>query len=192
MNVIASSDRNAEGLHRRGPAKHPLALTTGQAARFCLVTADTVVAWIKKGQLPAQRTLGGRYRIFVRDLRRFMVEHDMSTAALDGEFQLPVYCWEYCPHARSGHEDACRSCLVYQARALRCFTLKFKSFPGGAPDPDCEKCEYFRYCLGLIGQPSPGSAAQTTSHHPPGRTRPRPLTARRGPAGLPSSKKGQR
>ena len=44
-------------------ADGPDLLTTGQAARLCSVTPDTVLKWIKKGRLRGVRTAGGHYRI---------------------------------------------------------------------------------------------------------------------------------
>ena len=38
-------------------------LSTGEVARLCSVNPDTVLKWIKKGQLAATRTAGGHYRI---------------------------------------------------------------------------------------------------------------------------------
>ena len=44
-------------------------LTTGQAAKRCSVTADTILKWIRSGYLPAQRTAGGHHRIAETDLK---------------------------------------------------------------------------------------------------------------------------
>ena len=43
-------------------------LTTGQAAKYCSVKPDTVLKWIKRGRLTAERTPGGHYRIRPKDL----------------------------------------------------------------------------------------------------------------------------
>ena len=43
-------------------------LSTGKVAKLRSVTPDTVLKWIKGGQLPAIRTAGGHYRIARRDL----------------------------------------------------------------------------------------------------------------------------
>ena len=42
--------------------------STGQAAKLCAVTPDTVLKWIKRGRLRARRTPGGHYRISREDL----------------------------------------------------------------------------------------------------------------------------
>ena len=43
-------------------------LTAGKAALLCSVKPDTVLKWIKKGRLPAIRTVGGHYRVEERDV----------------------------------------------------------------------------------------------------------------------------
>ena len=60
-----------------------LAVSTGQAARYCFVTSDTIVNWIKAGHLAAQRTAGGQYRILIADLRSFMQSRGMSNRLMD-------------------------------------------------------------------------------------------------------------
>ena len=62
--------------------KRALAVSTGEAARYCFVTSDTIVNWIKAGLIRAQRTAGGQYRILLRDLRDFMEERGMNTSLL--------------------------------------------------------------------------------------------------------------
>ena len=73
----------ARGTTRR--RERPLAYSTGQAARYCFVTSDTILNWIHKGSLQAQRTAGGQYRIRREDLLRFMRVHGMSTELLERE-----------------------------------------------------------------------------------------------------------
>ena len=53
-----------------------LLLTTGKAARLCSVKPDTVLKWIKKGVLPATRTIGGHYRVEEQDLLRVLSQED--------------------------------------------------------------------------------------------------------------------
>ena len=52
------------------PRNHAGCFTTGQAARLCSVTPDTVLKWIKAGRIEAQRTAGGHYRISPQELER--------------------------------------------------------------------------------------------------------------------------
>lgn len=124
-----------------------IGLTTGQAARCCLVSPDTIVKWIKAENLPAQRTIGGQYRIFVDDLRAFMVRNDMSTALLDAEFDCRPYCWEY-HHVAHGEGDApvapCSECPVYRTKALNCFELRAISVEENWAPRDCQGCGYSR------------------------------------------------
>ncbi|MBS1262140.1 MAG: Response regulator protein GraR [Calditrichaeota bacterium] len=49
--------------------------TTGQIARHCHVTPETVANWIKAGRLKASSTPGGHYRVNVNDLVRFCKLH---------------------------------------------------------------------------------------------------------------------
>ena len=53
-------------------------LTTGKAARLCSVKPDTVLKWIKKGVLPATRTVGGHYRVEEQDLLLVLSQDDGS------------------------------------------------------------------------------------------------------------------
>lgn len=151
----------AQGKRTRGQA-----FSTGQAARFCYVTSDTILNWIRTGQLRAQRTIGGQYRIPVGALRAFMVEHGMETALLDAEKDIRPYCWEYhCQvTARYGHtgEGVCAGCLVRRSGTLNCWALH-GLLPATARRFDaCEDCEYFRTWnqagregLDADGDPSP-------------------------------------
>ena len=124
-----------------------MGLTTGQAARYCLVSPDTIVKWIKAENLPAQRTIGGQFRIFIEDLRQFMIRNDMSTALLDVELDCRPYCWECYlgAHKEAGIPDApCSECLVYRTKALNCYELRTVS-PGQTwRYADCRDCPYYR------------------------------------------------
>jgi len=122
----------------------PAALSTGQAAKFCLVTADTIVNWIKHNRLTARRTAGGQYRILVRDLRQFMNEQGMETDLLDGAFEQRRYCWEYCDDR--GLEPilgaSCTDCLVRRSRSLDCFELRSALSSQGDELDVCARCRY--------------------------------------------------
>jgi len=129
-------------------------LTTGQAARFCGVTSDAVLKWIKKGKLPAIRTAGGHFRIDRRVLESFA-----GTACRPGERHgdvsppaMPPFCWEY--YWRDAPPpDACRKCVVYRARIERCYEV---AELGGAIGHErrfcratCDDCSFFRASKGL-------------------------------------------
>ena len=103
-------------------------LSTGQAAKLCSVTPDTVLKWIKRGRLEAVRTAGGHYRIDVMELDPFMVPPTRDeaqvpavTAAVEPAETSPnTRCWEYLSTEGKVRDD-CRQCVVYRVRATRCF-----------------------------------------------------------------------
>jgi len=51
--------------------------TTSEVARYCAVTNDGVLKWIKSGKLRAFSTPGGHYRISTDDFRAFLEKYDM-------------------------------------------------------------------------------------------------------------------
>lgn len=144
----------------RGRSEEPVALSTGQAARFCLVTADTIVNWIKHQHLPARRTAGGQFRILVRDLRSYMSERGMKTDLLDAEFDARRYCWEYgrCAEASPIMGVDCEDCLVFRSRTLNCFELRAALTSQPEQLEACARCEYLEQWRG-----DAGPAAQCTS-----------------------------
>lgn len=120
------------------------ALTTGQAAEYCFVTPDTIGNWIKSGHLPAQRTVGGQYRILVEDLRGLMASRDMCTDRLDAEQQLRLPCWESqatCQVADASG-TACQDCIVRFLGALHCF--KLMAMRPESERRDCSDCPYYQ------------------------------------------------
>ena len=126
---------------------NPLALTTGQAARYCFVTSETILNWIRTGQLAAQRTAGGQYRIRVPDLRQFLVAHNMSTELLEEETGTEPYCWEYHRGLLEGGEGMgalCVGCPVFRAGARACWELHELLPAGRRLIPDCGECEYYQ------------------------------------------------
>jgi excisionase family DNA binding protein len=124
-----------------GP-KRPLALTTGQAARHCLVSKETIANWIATGRLLAQRTAGGQYRIRTEDLRAFMVAHGMRTDLLDCETGHSPSCWEFWS-ARLPGVDPCGDCPVRRSGAAVCQEVR-PLLPGGTlRAPSCADCVYF-------------------------------------------------
>ena len=82
---------------RGAPAERPAQLTTGQAAKLCSVTPDTILKWIKKGRLSAMRTAGGHYRIDRRALESLVVSQPMTapTSPLCPDVnRSELRCWE--------------------------------------------------------------------------------------------------
>ncbi len=51
--------------------------TTSEVARYCAVTNDGVLKWIKSGKLRAFATPGGHYRVTSDDFRAFLQEYDI-------------------------------------------------------------------------------------------------------------------
>ncbi|MGA2269857.1 MAG: helix-turn-helix domain-containing protein [Bryobacteraceae bacterium] len=128
-------------------------LTTGKAARLCSVKPDTVLKWIKKGRLPATRTVGGHYRVEERDLFSVLSQEDPSTKRTDERVALcsrPMRCWEYMNNAPGAE---CEDCVVYKVHATWCFRLvnavhgagHAKRFCGSP----CQECPYYRRVHGL-------------------------------------------
>ncbi len=100
-------------------------LTTGQAAKLCSVTSDTILKWIRKGRLPAKRTAGGHFRVARGDL------DPLTTPVVTGEFPVhdsrppaptPLRCWEYMG-GRDGVREECTQCAAYRLRAGSCFEM---------------------------------------------------------------------
>lgn len=118
-------------------------LSTGEAAKICSVTPNTVLKWIYSGKLPARRTAGGHYRILEEDIQN--LNGTPGDKGFDRETQVP-YCWEF--HAEnSGIRQSCCECTIYKGRALRCYELRSLFKNGNAHQTycvqECDNCEYF-------------------------------------------------
>lgn len=132
--------------------KQVTALTTGQAARYCFVTPDTILNWINAGIIDAQQTAGGRYRILVKDLRRFMHDRQMSTEALDADLSERPYCWQFHgsnPKHHRGELGSCKTCIIHKSQTFNCYVLKGFLPMLHCSIEDCQECEYYkRYIAG--------------------------------------------
>ncbi len=51
--------------------------TTSEVAKYCAVTNDGVLKWIKSGKLRAFSTPGGHYRVSAEDFREFLEKFDI-------------------------------------------------------------------------------------------------------------------
>lgn len=132
--------RSPSERERRGKE---LALSTGQAARYCYVTSYTIVNWIRTGKLKAQKTAGGQYRIRVGELREFMRGNDMRTDLLEEEQNIRPYCWEF--HCQPGEEiPACERCLVHRSGAENCYELRRVIPSTECLFDDCTSCGYYQ------------------------------------------------
>ena len=150
----------------------PKYLTTGQAAKLCAVTPDTVLKWIRSGQLKALRTAGGHHRIERADLEDMIPKPPppapellpIATASMAEAFATAAgprpavaprqfrYCWE---HKGGGRLlDACKQCVVYEFRAQRCYEIikhaKELGHAGQFCNGTCKTCDYYR--LALLGE----------------------------------------
>jgi excisionase family DNA binding protein len=60
-----------------GNESGPRFFTTSEVARYCAVTNDGVLKWIKSGKLRAFSTPGGHYRVSAEDFRAFLTRFDI-------------------------------------------------------------------------------------------------------------------
>lgn len=131
----------------RGRCQGRKALSTGQAARLCFVTPESILNWIRTKRLRAQRTAGGQYRIPVGDLRAFMLENGMDTGVLERETGERLTCWEF--HGREAarfglvSQEVCERCLVRRAAALHCWELHGLLPLTRRRFGACEDCAYY-------------------------------------------------
>ncbi len=134
-------------------------LTTGQAAKLCEVTPDTILKWIRKGRLRGARTAGGHYRIDLRDLEPHIPPSRLEDAPPEGPsgetpqcFLQRLHCWEYLSD-QGTIRDECKRCVVYRVRAARCFHMADMATDVGHAKEfcrsSCEDCEYYRRVRGL-------------------------------------------
>lgn len=123
-----------------------LVLTTGQAARCCFVSPDTIVNWIKAGRLTARRTVGGQYRIMLEDLHAFMQAEGMSPQEdPDASDQRPM-CWQFHTQADAGKPgpSPCADCMAKHLGVRDCFKLMGLRPQSGRAHGNCEECAYFQ------------------------------------------------
>ncbi len=124
-------------------------LTTGEAAAIFDVDPDTVLRWIKSGDIPAIRTPGGHYRINRNVFLTKMITDNTILEKNETRSALP-YCWEY--NSESGRmHDACKECIVYKSRASLCYELNnLPTAIGHAKlfcSESCKDCQYFKSIL---------------------------------------------
>ena len=124
-------------------------ITTGEAAAIFDVDPDTVLRWIKSGDIPAIRTPGGHYRInrnvfLTKMIKDTPINENKATQSL-----LP-YCWEYNSQAGIVRHE-CKDCIVYKSRTSRCYELSSLPVPIGHSKLFCSEsrkdCQYFKTIL---------------------------------------------
>jgi len=108
------------------------------------VTPDTVLKWIKSGRLPAVRTAGGHYRVAEDDVD-VLISAESGRRPPDASGFL--YCWEY--YAVGGEPgESCQDCLVYRARARRCYEMsglaREVGYSGAYCTNSCANCSYYQ------------------------------------------------
>ncbi len=121
-------------------------LSTGEAAAIFDVDSDTVLRWIKSGEIPAIRTPGGHYRIPRNVFLTKMIEDTSINEKKDSQPVLS-YCWEF--NSESGIiRSECKECIVYKSKASRCYELSTLPVPVGHAklfcSESCEDCQYFK------------------------------------------------
>lgn len=122
-------------------------ISTGEAAKLCSVTADTVLKWIKRGRLRAQQTVGGHYRIDREDLKRFKLTSTSPRERRPAYERQFRYCWEY--NSEDGRPlPGCLACAVYSTRAQRCYEVIKLAAENGHQKlfctGSCETCDYYK------------------------------------------------
>ncbi len=124
-------------------------ISTGQAAKHCSVTPDTILKWIRSGLLPARRTAGGHHRINEQDLERVLHPSPDSTKDLPlaPDRRTFKYCWQF--NGNKGEiPEGCLACAVYQMRAHRCYEVARLTPEAGHPKlfckTSCQECDYYR------------------------------------------------
>lgn len=127
-------------------------LTTGEAARLCAVKPDTVLKWIKKGALPATRTIGGHYRVDEQDVLTVLAQDDAGDERENEKVlcSRPMRCWEY---MNNGPGTECHDCVVYKVHASWCFRMAAAAKGNGQAKRFCtgicQECPYYRRVHGL-------------------------------------------
>ena len=124
-------------------------ITTGEAAAIFDVDSDSILRWIKSGEIPAIRTPGGHYRI---NRNVFMMKMIKDTSPKkENEIQpTSSYCWEF--NSESGIiRDDCKDCIVYKSKASKCYELcNLPVSIGHAKlfcSESCNDCQYFKSIL---------------------------------------------
>ncbi|TET37591.1 MAG: helix-turn-helix domain-containing protein [Planctomycetota bacterium] len=123
-------------------------LTTGQVAKLCSVSPDTVLKWIKSGKIDATRTVGGHYRVQRDAIARLVCTQEELIAQVSSSQKRRRrfhFCWEY--FAGQGEMDKnCLKCVVYRTKSIHCWEISDLSskhgFAGIYCKSSCEDCPY--------------------------------------------------
>lgn len=144
----------SQSLTRDGPRSRQVQefLSTGQAAKLLGVTPDTVLKWVKTGRLSATRTPGGHYRIARADIEARLESEEVEVTPAAGttagaNSDGAMHCWEF--YAQGGVVlSDCTDCLVFRARALRCYEMSNlppeTGYAGTFCKTSCTQCPYYQ------------------------------------------------
>ncbi len=127
-------------------------LTTGQAAKICSVTPDTVLKWIRSGRLLATRTPGGHHRVSFDKLIEVLdsdsgvfLENERVEIKPKAKSHPFKYCWEF--NNKGGGLNGCEECIVYTMRAKRCYEVVERAKEIGHNKlfckQTCQECNYY-------------------------------------------------
>lgn len=121
-------------------------LTTGQVARLCSVTPDTVLKWIRAGRLPARRTPGGHHRIPKSAVDPVLTFQRSSSAPREAARGIQ-FCWEF--NSQDGKiASDCKKCIVYRSRTRRCYEISDLPVEAGHArrfcQSSCAECDYYQ------------------------------------------------
>ena len=124
-------------------------ITTGEAAAIFDVDSDSILRWIKSGEIPAIRTPGGHYRINRNVFLTKMIKDTSPKEEYETQ-SASSYCWEY--NSQAGKvRDECKDCIVYKSQANRCYELcNLPASIGHAKlycSESCNDCQYFKSIL---------------------------------------------
>jgi excisionase family DNA binding protein len=129
-------------------------VSTGQAAKLCSVTPDTILKWIKRNKINAVQTAGGHYRIDKQGIKPFITATETPLkGAKQKASNLISYCWEF--HSKDGNiNENCRECMVFKSKAEKCYLMAGLGKDAGHSQTFCKnscyECEYFHF----INKPS--------------------------------------
>ena len=134
-------------------------LTTTELAELCGVSRFTILNWINKGKVNAIKTVGGKHRIPVDEVRSFMDSLHVEAVSKDvpevaNEPDSLGNCWEY--PEKVSCQGKCKKCLIYEKKVGYCFVI-VRKFGKEVVQcrGDCLQCGYFAEFFGFNIDQSP-------------------------------------
>ena len=124
--------------------------TTGEVAKICGVTSQTVINWFDSGTIKGFRLFGSRgdRRVPKEHLLKFMKENKIDLTPLrplPSQIPLPKrHCWEYFRQTNESHQEGCEGCLINEAQVRQCYLLRHEvGHKGVHCNVRCEDCTYY-------------------------------------------------